>query len=119
MGLFIAIDEQHLDGSCTAAFTVHNDRHEEAVGLIPLFCVIYEAKFGIASRQWFAEESKAVDLKHKWDAVEGQVVPRIPEDDEAGFDLDSDDKCFNQMAKSNGRPSQHRHRGDGEERLHL
>jgi hypothetical protein len=98
MGLFIAIDEQHLDGSHTTAFSVHDDRCEEAVGLVPLFCVIYKAKFGIASRQWFAEESKAVNFKHKWGAVEGQVVPRIPEDDEAGFDLESNDQCFTQMA---------------------
>jgi hypothetical protein len=98
MGLFIAIDEQHADGAYTTAFTVHNDRYEEAIGLIPLFCIIYEAKFGIAARQWFTEESKVVDLKYKWDAVEGQVVPLVPEDDDVGFDLDSDDEYCTAMA---------------------
>jgi hypothetical protein len=91
-GLFIGIDELQVGGKHIAALTVHLDRCEEAIGIIPLSCIILEAKFGIASRQWFADESKAVDLKYKWDAVKGMVVPLIPEDDEAGFNLDSDDE---------------------------
>jgi hypothetical protein len=88
MGLFISIDEQDADGSCTAVFTVHNDRYEEASGLIPLFCVIYAAKFGDAAWEWFtAEEAKVVLSKCKWSADEGQVAPIVPEDDEEGIDL--------------------------------
>ena len=64
---------------------------------MPLLCIILEAKFGVASRQWFTDESKVVDLKFKWDDEQGMVVPLIPEDEEAGFDLDSDDEYCSQM----------------------
>jgi hypothetical protein len=36
--------------------------------------------------------------KYKWAADEGQVVPIVPEDDEEGIDLDSDDEYFTTMA---------------------
>jgi hypothetical protein len=78
MGLFISIDEQDADGSYTTVFTVHNDRYEEASGLIPLFCIIYAAKFGDAAWEWFTEEAKVVLYKYKWAADEGQVVPIVP-----------------------------------------
>jgi hypothetical protein len=98
MGLFVSIDEQDADGSCSAVFTVHNDRHEEASGLIPLFRIICAAKFGDAAWEWFTEEAKVVLFKCKWAADEGQVAPIVPEDDEEGIDLDSDDECFATVA---------------------
>jgi hypothetical protein len=94
IGLFILIDEKQIDGSCTTIFAAHNDRYEEACGLIPLFCITFEVKFGVVAREWFAEESKVIHLKYKWDNLEGQVAPLAPEDDEEGFDLDSDDEFF-------------------------
>jgi hypothetical protein len=48
-GLFIAIDELTEDDNCITVFTVHLERCEEALGIVPLFCVILEAKFGAAS----------------------------------------------------------------------
>jgi hypothetical protein len=78
----------------TTIFIAHNNRHEEACGLIPLFCVIFEVKFGVVAREWFTEESKVIHLKYKWDNLKGQVAPLAPEDDEEGFDLDSDDEFF-------------------------
>jgi hypothetical protein len=98
-GLFIGIDELNVDGDYMTAFTVHVDRYIEAIGLIPLFCIILEAKFGIASRQWFTEESIAVDLKCKCVVA----VPLIPDDDEPGFDLDSDDEHCSTMMDLLGR----------------
>jgi hypothetical protein len=100
MGLFISIDKKQIDGSCTTIFTAHNDRCEEACGLIPLFCVMFEVKFGIVAREWFTEESKVIHSKYKWDHLEGQVVPLAPEDDEEGFDLDSDDEFFTAISDS-------------------
>ena len=97
MGLFISIDEKDSDGAYTTLFTVHKDRYEEASGLIPLFCIIYAAKFGVSAWEWFTDDAKVVLTKYRWDQGEGQVVPIVPEEDEE-LDLDSDDEYFSTMA---------------------
>ena len=67
--------------------------------MIPLLCIILEAKFGIIAREWFTEESKVVHLKYKWDADQGQVVPLVPEeDDDDDYGGESDDEYFTAMA---------------------
>ena len=97
MGLFISIDEQDSNGSYTTLFTVNKDRFDEASGLIPLFCILYVAKFGESAWEWFTEDAKEVLLKYTWNADAGQVMLIAP-DEEDELDLDSDDEYFTTMA---------------------
>ena len=95
--MFISIDEQDSDGAYTTLFMVHKDRYEEASGLIPLFCIIYAAKFGVSAWEWFTDDARVVLTKYRWDQGEGQVVPIVPEEDK-DLKLDSDNEYFSTMA---------------------
>jgi hypothetical protein len=92
MGLFIAIDENFVEGSYTVLFTVHKDRYKEANSLVPLLCIILEAKFGQCVWEWFTDDARRVLTKYTWNASEERAVLIHPEDDNDGMDLDSDDK---------------------------
>ena len=92
MGLFISIDEHFLAGEYSTIFTVHNDRYDEAIGLVPLFCIIMAAKFGPSAWEWFTEDAKVVLLKYKWDAAVGKIVLIEPEEDDEEMELESDDE---------------------------
>jgi hypothetical protein len=73
-------------------FIVHKDRYEEANSLVPLLCIILEAKFGQCVWEWFTDDAKRVLTKCTWNASEERAVLIYPEDGNDGMDLDSDDE---------------------------
>jgi hypothetical protein len=97
MGLFISIDEQFLNNEYTTIFTVHKDRHDEAIGLIPLLCIIMVAKYGPSAWEWFNEDAKVVLLKYQWDTDAGKVVLIEPDDEDDDMELESDDEYMQQI----------------------
>jgi hypothetical protein len=92
MGLFISIDEKLQDGGYTVVFTAHKDRYDEANALIPLFCIIMEAKYGPLAWECFTDEAKRVLSKYKWDKVEEMVVLIEPEEEEDGLEIENNDE---------------------------
>jgi hypothetical protein len=89
MGLFISIDET-ADG--LVKFTVHKTRYEEANALVPLLCIILEARFGPCIWEWFTDDAKRVLTKYKWDSESGMAILIEPDDDDEAMDIESDDE---------------------------
>jgi hypothetical protein len=92
MGLFISIDEKLIDGSYEIIFTVHKDRYDEASSLVPLLCIVLEAKYGPCIWAWFTDAAKPILSKYKWDPAADKVMLLDPDDEEEGFELESDDE---------------------------
>ena len=92
MGLFISIDENLTGGGYEVIFTVHKDRYDEANALVPLLCILLQAKFGSSIWEWFTDEAKRVLTKYRWDSHLDKVVLIDPDDDEEVLDIDSDDE---------------------------
>jgi hypothetical protein len=92
--LFLSVEER-LWGAAgyQVIFTVRKDRINEANSVIPLLCVIIEAKFGASSRQWFTEEARLTSEGFYWDEAEQQVKqledPTNADDDD--FSIASND----------------------------
>ena len=91
MGLFISIDENLTGGGYEVVFTVHKDRYDEANALVPLLCILLQAKFGSVIWEWFTDEAKRVLTKYQWDSSLDKVVLIDPDDDDEALDIDSDD----------------------------
>jgi hypothetical protein len=93
MGLFIAIDEKLIDGSYVVVFTVHTDRYAEASSLIPLLCIVMEAKYGPQIWDWFTDDAKPITAKYKWDPAEDKVMPLDPDEGvDEDLEMESDDE---------------------------
>jgi hypothetical protein len=92
LGQFISIDEKISDGAWTVIFTVHKDRHNEANALVPLLCIVLQAKYGPLIWEWFTDEAKEILTKYKWDSAQDKVVLIEPEDEFDCLDIDSDDE---------------------------
>ena len=92
LGLFIAIDEEMTAGAYSVIFTVHLDRFNEANSLVPLLCILLEAKFGKSIWDWFTDDAKRVLPKYRWHKEEECVVPIHPDQEDDGQGFDSDDE---------------------------
>jgi hypothetical protein len=97
MGLFISIDEKAQDGGYVVVFMVHKTRHKEANALVPLLCILLEARFGPCIWEWFTDDAKWVLTKYKWDVETAMVVLIEAEEEEEGMDIESDDKLLQEM----------------------
>ena len=66
LGLFISIDDELLESGYEVIFRVHIDRFTEANSLVPLLCILLEAKFGIPIHElgWFTDDAKRVVTKY-------------------------------------------------------
>jgi hypothetical protein len=95
MGLFISIDEEIIDQSYNVTFTSHVDRESEAKSLVPLLCLVLEAKFGYRIWEWFTNDAKKASSQWRWDADISSLVPRVSTrsaDQDDGMGIDSDDE---------------------------
>ena len=100
MGLFISVDEKVLKYGYEVLFTSHIDRATEAKAIIPLLCLILEARFGDSIWNWFTNEAKEVSSQWAWDDDLSSLVPRIatmPLDEDDGMSLGSDDEYTQTM----------------------
>jgi hypothetical protein len=93
-GLFISIDDKLTDHDYQVTFTVHLDRFNEAASLVPLLCILLQAKFGMSidSLGWFTDDAKRVVTKYKWSPEEECVVLIHPEEETDDLGFDSDDE---------------------------
>jgi hypothetical protein len=74
-------------------FTIHKDWHNEANALVPLLCIILQAKYGLLIWEWFTNKAKEILTKYKWDSEQEKVVLMIdPEEDADCLDIDSNDE---------------------------
>ena len=95
LGLFISIDEEIIKQSYNVTFTSHVDRESEAKLLVPLLCLILEAKFGYRIWEWFANDAKKASSQWRWDQELSSFVPLIStmsSDQDDGLDIDIDDE---------------------------
>jgi hypothetical protein len=98
MGLFISIDEKAQEGGYVVVFTVHKTRHKEANALVPLLCILLEARFGPCIWEWFTDDAKRVLPKYKWDVATAMVVLIEAEEEDEGMDIiESDDELLQEM----------------------
>jgi hypothetical protein len=92
--LFTSVDDHLSESEYEVIFTAHNDRFNEANSLVPLLCILLEAKFGIPIKElgWFTDDAKRVVTKYKWDYSMDCVVLIHPDDenDDLGFESDDD-----------------------------
>jgi hypothetical protein len=83
-------------GRCGLVFTVKKDRVNEANSIIPLLCLIVEAKFGKRSCQWFTDNARLTSEGFYWDVTDEQLKQTddlMEAADDDNFSLDSDD-CY-------------------------
>jgi hypothetical protein len=95
MGLFISIDKEIIDQSYNVTFTSHVDRESEAKSLVPLLCIVLEAKFGYRIWEWFTNDAKKASSQWRWDAELSSLVPLIStmsSNQDDGMGIDSDDE---------------------------
>jgi hypothetical protein len=92
--LFTSADDHLSESEHEVTFTAHNDRFNEANSLVPLLCVLLEAKFGIPIDElgWFTDDAKRVVTKHKWDCSKDCVVLIHPDDENDDLGFENDDE---------------------------
>ena len=97
LGLFISIDDDLSEKGYEVIFSVHLDRFNEASSLIPLLCILLQAKFGMGIDRlgWFTDDAKKVLTKYKWSPEEECVVLIHPDDEADDLGFDSDDEYMN------------------------
>jgi hypothetical protein len=90
--MFLSVEERQW-GASSVVFSVKRDRLHEANSVIPLLCVIIEAKFGTRSKQWFTEDARITSEGFYWDNSTQQLKQSedaaTVDDDE--FSIDSND----------------------------
>jgi hypothetical protein len=94
-GLFIYIDEEIIDQSYNVTFTSHVDRESVAKCLVPLLCLVLEAKFGYRILGWFTNDAKKASSQWRWDSEQSSLVALISTlslDQDDGMGIDSDDE---------------------------
>ena len=94
LGLFISIDDELSERGYEVTFTVHNDRFTEANSLVPLLCILLEARFSIPIHElgWFTDDAKRVVTKYMWNKDQDCVVLIHPEEEDDDLGFDSDDE---------------------------
>jgi hypothetical protein len=95
MGLFISIDEVLDDHNYMVTFTSHVDRETEAKSLVPLLCLVLEAKFGYRIWEWFTNDAKKASSQWRWDSELSSLIPLATITDSEQDDclgIDSDDE---------------------------
>ena len=111
LDLFISIDDELSERGNEVIFTVHIDRFTEASSLVPLLCILLEAKFGIPIHElgWFTDDAKRVVTKYMWDKEQDCMVLIHPDKDDNDFGFDSDYEYMKyRRATSPYVPSDHR-----------
>jgi hypothetical protein len=93
---FIAVDNHLSKSECEAIFMAHEDQFDGANSLVPLLCVLPEAKFEIPVHElgWFTNDTKRVVAKCKWDNAKDRVVLIHPEDGNNDPGFNNNDECM-------------------------
>jgi hypothetical protein len=65
--------------------------------LVPLLCILLEARFGPCIWEWFTDDAKRVLTKYKWDPDTAMVVLIETEEEDEGMDIESDDELLQEM----------------------
>ncbi len=92
--LFVSVEEREWSNGYTVVFTVKDKRVREAEEIIPVLCIILEAKFGPQIWCWFTDEAKDSTQGFQWDEENKRV--RTLNDEE---DSDSDDNLSLESSK--------------------
>jgi hypothetical protein len=101
--IFLSVAERLWGAGSNVVFSVKNDRLNEANTIIPLLCVVIEAKFGPGSHQWFTEDARLTSEGFYWDE-QAQLLKQTADmsaaADDDDFSLASDDSYVANLTAS-------------------